>query len=62
MGSVGSKTQIDHVQCSFTNDDSFEWFGGTVNAKYLVAYRGLDDDFDTDDRYRDWETDRKSVV
>ncbi len=23
-------------------------FGGSVDAKYLVAYRGLDDDFDTD--------------
>jgi hypothetical protein len=52
MGSVGSGTKIDHVQCSFINDDSFEWFGGTVNAKYLVAFRGLDDDFDTDFGYR----------
>jgi len=52
LGSVGSKTKIDHVQCSFTNDDSFEWFGGTVNAKYLIAYRGLDDDFDTDFGFR----------
>ncbi len=52
MGSVGSKTKIDHVQCSFTNDDSFEWFGGTVNAKYLIAFRGLDDDFDTDFGFR----------
>ncbi len=51
FGAVGSLTQIDHIQCSFTNDDSFEWFGGTVNCKYLVAYRGLDDDFDTDNGY-----------
>ncbi len=36
MGSVGSGTTIDHVQVSFTNDDAFEWFGGTVNAKYLL--------------------------
>lgn len=48
LGSVGSGTTIEHVQCSFGLDDSFEWFGGTVNAKYLVAYRGLDDDFDVD--------------
>ena len=33
-------------------DDSFEWFGGTVNCKHLIAYRGLDDDFDTDFGYR----------
>lgn len=51
LGSVGSGTQIDHVQVSYTNDDSFEWFGGTVNCKYLVAYHGWDDDFDTDNGF-----------
>jgi len=48
MGSVGSGTTIDYVQASFGNDDAFEWFGGSVNCKHLVAYRCLDDDFDTD--------------
>jgi hypothetical protein len=48
LGSVGSGTIIENVQCSFGLDDSFEWFGGTVNARYIVAYRGLDDDFDVD--------------
>ena len=52
FGSVGSKTVVDYVQVSFTNDDAFEWFGGTVNAKHLVSYRNLDDDFDTDFGYR----------
>ncbi len=52
LGSVGSGTTIDHVQVSFSNDDSFEWFGGSVNAKYLIAYRGIDDDFDTDNGFR----------
>ncbi len=51
FGSVGRKTVIDHIQVSFSNDDSYEWFGGTVNCKYLIAYRGLDDDFDTDFGY-----------
>ena len=51
LGSVGSQTKIDHVQVSYSNDDSFEWFGGTVNAKYLVAYHGWDDDFDTDNGF-----------
>lgn len=51
LGSVGSGTQIDHVQVSYSNDDSFEWFGGTVNCKYLVAYKGWDDDFDTDNGF-----------
>ncbi|RYC67509.1 MULTISPECIES: IPT/TIG domain-containing protein [Spirosoma] len=45
---VGSGTTLDHIQVSYSGDDSFEWFGGTANAKYLVAYRGFDDDFDTD--------------
>ena len=52
FGSVGSGTMVDNVQVSFSGDDSFEWFGGTVNCKHLIAYRGLDDDFDTDFGYR----------
>ena len=51
LGSVGSGTKIDHVQVSYSNDDSFEWFGGAVNCKYLVAYKGWDDDFDTDNGF-----------
>ncbi len=51
LGAVGKGTQIDHVQCSFTNDDSFEWFGGTVNCSHLVAYRGVDDNWDTDNGF-----------
>ena len=51
FGSVGDGTQIDHVQVSYSNDDSFEWFGGTVNCKNLVCYNGWDDDFDTDNGY-----------
>lgn len=51
FGSVGSGTVINHVQVSYSNDDSFEWFGGCVNAKYLVAYHGWDDDFDTDNGF-----------
>ena len=51
MGSVGNGTILDYIQVSFSNDDSYEWFGGTVNASHLVAYRGLDDDFDTDNGY-----------
>jgi PKD repeat protein len=50
--SVGDGTQLDHIQISYSGDDSFEWFGGTVNGKYLVAYAGWDDDFDMDCGYR----------
>ena len=51
FGAVGSGTVIDHVQVSYANDDSFEWFGGTVNCKHLISYRTLDDDFDTDNGF-----------
>ncbi|WP_304198629.1 T9SS type A sorting domain-containing protein [Flavobacterium alvei] len=51
MGAVGKGTTIDYVQVSYANDDSFEWFGGAVNCSHLVAYRGLDDDFDTDNGF-----------
>ena len=52
FGGVGSGTTIDYVQVSHSGDDSYEWFGGTVNAKHLIAFRGLDDDFDTDNRFQ----------
>ncbi|MGV3559792.1 T9SS C-terminal target domain-containing protein [Larkinella arboricola] len=48
LAGVGNGTVIDYVQVSYSGDDAIEWFGGTVNAKHLVAYRTLDDDFDTD--------------
>lgn len=51
MGGVGKGTVIEYVQVTNSNDDSFEWFGGTVDAKYLVALGGTDDDFDTDYGY-----------
>ena len=51
FGSVGSGTTVDHLQVSYSNDDSFEWFGGSVGCKYLVAYHGWDDDFDTDNGF-----------
>ncbi|CAM4018794.1 hypothetical protein SAMN06265348_101223 [Pedobacter westerhofensis] len=51
LGGVGSGTTIDHVQVSFGADDAFEFFGGTVNARYLLAVANDDDDFDTDFGY-----------
>ena len=48
FGGIGDGTTIDYVQASYSNDDSYEWFGGTVHVKHLIAYRGIDDDFDTD--------------
>jgi hypothetical protein len=51
LGGVGSGTTIEYVQVAYGNDDAFEIFGGTVNAKYLVAYATADDDFDFDFGY-----------
>lgn len=51
LGGVGAATEINHVQVSHSNDDSFEWFGGNVNSSYLIAWKGTDDDFDTDNGY-----------
>lgn len=48
MGGVGTGTEIHHVQVTYSFDDGFEWFGGTVNAHHLVNFAGTDDDFDTD--------------
>lgn len=46
LAAVGSGTTIENVQASFGGDDAFEFFGGTVNCKNLIAYRCTDDDFD----------------
>lgn len=51
MAAVGSGTTIDHVQTTYAKDDAFEWFGGSVNCKFLIAYKTQDDDFDTDNGY-----------
>lgn len=51
LGAVGNGTTIEYVQTSYVGDDGFEWFGGSVNCKYLVSFRNTDDDFDTDNGY-----------
>ena len=51
MAGVGSGTVIDYVQVTYAKDDAFEWFGGTVNCKHLIAYKTQDDDFDSDNGY-----------
>jgi hypothetical protein len=49
---VGGGTKADHLQALQAFDDSFEWFGGTMNAKYLIAASGNDDCFDMDNGFR----------
>ena len=43
---VGDGTTVDHLQAYGGSDDGFEWFGGTVNVKYLVSTDNTDDSFD----------------
>jgi hypothetical protein len=52
LGGVGRETTIEYVECYYSFDDAFEFFGGTVNPKYLVAVATADDDFDFDFGYR----------
>jgi hypothetical protein len=49
--SVGSGTHVDNVMVKYSNDDSFQWVGGTVNATHLISYNCGDDDFDFDMGY-----------
>ena len=43
---VGRGTQVDHVQAHMSRDDAMEWFGGTVDGKYLVMSNAADDGLD----------------
>lgn len=52
LGGVGSGTVMEYVEVFANKDDSFEWFGGTVNARYLVSAFGNDDSFDFDQGFR----------
>jgi len=51
FGGVGSGTVVDHCEVAFNLDDGFEFFGGTVNVKYLSVLFVADDGFDTDQGY-----------
>ena len=51
LGGVGNGTTIEYIDVFANKDDGIEFFGGSVNAKYLsVAYVG-DDSFDFDEGY-----------
>ncbi len=52
LGGVGSGTTIEYIEVFANADDGFEWFGGTVNGKYLVSAFNDDDGFDWDEGYR----------
>ncbi|MEZ4701309.1 MAG: T9SS type A sorting domain-containing protein [Rhodothermales bacterium] len=52
LGGVGSGTVIEYVESFASADDGFEFFGGTVNTKYLVSAFNEDDSFDWDEGFR----------
>ncbi len=48
LGAVGRGTTLEYIEVFGNSDDSFEFFGGTVNAKYLAGVFSGDDDIDWD--------------
>jgi hypothetical protein len=52
LAGVGRGTVIDHIQVRRVSDDCFEFFGGTVDARYLACQGARDDGFDFDMGYR----------
>lgn len=46
LAGVGHKTVLSNIQISYSNDDSFECYGGDLNMSNLISYRTTDDDFD----------------
>ena len=47
FGACGKGTIAEYLQAHYGLDDSFEWFGGNNDAKYLVGTYGADDYIDT---------------
>lgn len=47
--SVGSGTTLEYIQVYKCTDDGFEWFGGSVDARYLISSFNDDDTFDMDE-------------
>lgn len=46
FGACGANTTMSHVQVKRNLDDGFEWFGGSMDSKNLIASYIRDDDFD----------------
>ena len=51
LGGVGAGTKIEYVEVYANQDDAFEFFGGTVNTRFLVALASNDDSFDIDEGF-----------
>jgi hypothetical protein len=46
FGGCGRGTVAEHLEAKYGLDDLFEWFGGTMDAKYLVGVNARDDYLD----------------
>ena len=52
LGAVGSGTTIEFVEVFNNSDDGVEFFGGTVNTKFMVMAFNEDESFDSDQGWR----------
>lgn len=52
FAAVGSGTKLSYLQALQGLDDSFEWFGGAVDADHLVSYDSGDDHFDMSEGFQ----------
>ncbi len=46
LAGIGRKTKVNFIQISYSNDDSFEFYGGDLSVNNLVSFRATDDDYD----------------
>jgi hypothetical protein len=51
LAAIGSGTTLDYLESLNGLDDSFEFFGGSVDARHLVSYDSGDDHFDMAEGY-----------
>lgn len=49
---IGKKSILNNIMISHSADDSFEFFGGTLDLNNLVSYKAKDDDYDFTLGYR----------
>ncbi len=52
MYAVGRSTRFEYNQAVRGLDDQFEFFGGTMDSRYLVSYEAGDDHFDAAEGHR----------
>ena len=52
LGAVGRGTELSYIEVFQNQDDGVEFFGGTVNTKYMITANVGDDSIDYDEGYR----------